>query len=190
MLVIISIIFFSGCGSDNGYRQIKIVPKAYNTSEIDNQVKQIYLNTINKVRSQERNCGSRGNFTSVPALRWSNALYKAASEHSNDMSKSNCFSHKGSQSATDWTANVQHLSGGSSFRERIENNGYKKWKNIAENMAMGSPALDMVMAQWLASDGHCANIMNPDFTDVGIAHAKQEGSQRLYYWTQTFAAGQ
>lgn len=190
MLFIIAIIFLSGCGSDNGYRQRNIVPKAYNTSEIDNQVKQIYLNAINKVRSQERSCGNAGNFTSAPALRWSKALYKAAYEHSHDMSKSNYFSHKGSHSASDWTANVQHLGRGSSFRERIENNGYKKWKNIAENIAMGSPTLDMVMARWLASDGHCANIMNPSFTDVGMADVTNEGSQLWHYWAQNFAAHQ
>ena len=185
-----AVIFLGGCGSHNGYKQSRIVPKAYNAPSIDSHVKQEYLNAINKVRSEKRSCGSAGHFSSAPALRWSNTLYKAAYEHSNDITESNRFSHQGSNSASDWTANVQHLGKGSSFRERIENNGYKKWKNIAENIAMGSPTLDMVMAQWLASDEHCANIMNPIFTDVGMADVTKEGSQVLHYWVQKFAAHQ
>ncbi|MCO4846062.1 MAG: CAP domain-containing protein [Sulfurovum sp.] len=184
------IVFLSGCSSHNGYKQSSMVPKACNAPEINSQLKQTYLNAINQVRVQGRDCGSAGNFSSAPALRWSNSLYKAAHEHSNDMLQSNCFSHIGSQKDTDWTASVQNLDKGSSFRERIENNGYKQWKKIAENIAMGSPTLDMVMSQWLDSDKHCANIMNPDFTDVGMASVNLEGPQLSYYWTQTFAAHQ
>lgn len=190
MLLILSIIFLSGCGSQTEYRQSTMIPKAYHAPKIDTQLKQTYLNAINKVRSQARSCGSAGSFASAPALKWNDKLYKAAYEHSNDMSKSSCFSHKGSQSAFDWTAKVQRLGRSSSFKERIENNGYKKWKNIAENIAMGSPTLDMVMTQWVASDGRCANIMNPNFTDVGMADVTNECSQSRHYSTQTFAAHQ
>lgn len=190
MLFLVSIFFLGGCTSHKVYRESTMVSKPYHTPAIDSGVKQRYLYAINKVRSQGRSCGSAGTFSSAPALKWNDALYKAAYEHSNDMSKSHSMTHKGSQKTSDWTANVQRLNRGSSFKERIENNGYKQWKKIAENIAMGSPTLDMVMAQWLASDGHCANIMNPDFTDVGMAHVKQEGSQRSYYWTQNFAAHQ
>ena len=190
ILLSLSIIFLVGCGSYNNYEQSSIESKAYNAPPIDSHIKQQYLNAINEVRSQERSCGNAGNFTSAPALRWSNALYKAAYEHSHDMSENNGFGHKGSYSRSDWTANVQHLGRGSNFRERIENNGYKQWKKIAENIAMGSPTLDMVMDQWLTSDQHCANIMNSSFTHIGMASVKKEDSQLSIYWTQNFAAHQ
>ena len=174
---------FSGCGSHKVYKQSTITCKPYQAPKIDERVKQVYLKEINTARSQGRNCGADGYFSAVPALRWSDALYSAAYEHSRDMMKSNAFSHKGSQSAFDWTANAQALSGCSSFKDRIENNGYTRWKNIAENIALGSYTADQVMDTWLSSEQHCANIMNPMFTDVGMAEVNG-------FWTQNFAAHQ
>lgn len=190
MILLLSSIFLSGCGSHEVYRESSIASKPYHAPVLNSNTKQIYLNVINKARSQERSCGSAGNFSSAAPLKWSDVLYKASYEHSHDMARSNHFSHIGSFGTFDWTANVQKLGKGSSFKERIENNGYKKWKNIAENIAMGSSTIDQVMVQWLSSDQHCANIMNPDFTDIGAASVKKEGTHSIYYWTQTFAAHQ
>ena len=189
IMLFMPMIFFAGCGSHTIYKESTMVSKPYHAPELDSQTKQNYLNAVNKVRSQGRNCGHAGNFSAARALKWSNTLYKASFEHSQDMAKSNNFSHNGSYRTSDWTATVQHLGRGSSFRERIENNGYKKWKNIAENIEMGSSTINEALAHWLASDQHCANIMNPDFTDVGMASVKKEGTQ-LKYWTQKFAAHQ
>jgi len=183
MLLSVSIVVFTGCGSHEVYKQSTITSKPYRAAKIDAGVKHVYLNEINKVRSQGRHCGDAGYFSASPALRWSDALYRAAYEHSHDMMRNKTFSHKGSHGTFDWTANAQALSGGSSFRERMENNGYTKWKYIAENIAMGSFTVEQVMTSWLASDKHCANIMNPLFTDVGMAEVND-------LWTQDFAAHQ
>ncbi len=188
MMLLISLIFLSGCGSHKVYRSSTMVSNPYHASNLNSGIKQKYLNAINKVRSQARSCGRAGYFSSAPALRWSDALYKAAYEHSIDMAKNSIFSHKGSNKASDWTAKVQHLGRSSTFKERIENNGYKKWKNIAENIEFGSSSADAVIAHWVRADRHCANIMNPDFTDVGMAYAQKQSSHASYYWTQNFAA--
>lgn len=184
------LIIVSGCGSHEVYKESTIISKPYRAPELNSDITQTYLNAINRVRSEGRNCGRKGYFSSAPALRWSDALYRASYEHSYDMAKSNTFSHSGSFTRSDWTANVQQLNQGSSFKERIENNGYTKWKNIAENIEMGSSTVDDALAHWLRSDLHCANIMNPDFTDIGMARVKKEGTFQLYYWTQNFAARQ
>ena len=42
------------------------------------------------------------------------------------------------------------------------------------------------MAGWLASPGHCSNIMNPDFTEMGAAYAIDKSSAAGSYWTQVF----
>jgi uncharacterized protein YkwD len=40
---------------------------------------------------------------------------------------------------------------------------------------------------WLTSPGHCANIMNRDFTEMGAAYAINPGRERgRVYWTQVF----
>ena len=51
----------------------------------------------------------------------------------------------------------------------------------SENVAMGQQNEEEVMKSWLSSPGHCANIMNPNVTEVGAAHSGD-------YWTQLFAA--
>jgi len=183
MILSVAIAVFTGCGSHKVYKQSTIISKPYSAVKIDENVRDVYLREINRVRSQGRHCGDAGYFSAAPALRWSDALYRAAYEHSLDMMKNKTFSHKGSHGTFDWTANAQALSRGSSFKERMENNGYTKWKYIAENIAMGSFTADQVMASWLSSDRHCANIMNPIFTDVGMAEVND-------FWTQNFAAYQ
>ncbi len=44
-----------------------------------------------------------------------------------------------------------------------------------------------VVAGWLVSPGHCANLMDPRFrhTGVGVAEGSRTGE---YYWVQTFGA--
>ena len=190
IILLLSIILLSACSSHKTYKQSSMVSNPYPAPKLSHDVKQQYLNAINKIRSQARSCGSAGYFSSASALRWSNRLYGAAYEHSNDMKKSNSFGHKGSQRASDWTAKVHHLGRASSFKERIENNGYKEWKHIAENIEAGSSNAEAAMNHWVQSDGHCANIMNPIFTDVGMAHTKKQGSRKSHFWTQTFAAHQ
>jgi len=183
MIILLTITVLTGCGSSKVYKQSTINSKPYAAPKIDDSTKKKYLTVINTLRNQSRSCGSAGYFSAAPALRWKGSLYRASYEHSRDMMKSNTFSHKGSKSVSDWTANVQALSGGSSFKDRIENNGYTKWKNLAENIAMGASTGDQVMDQWISSDGHCANIMNPLFTDVGMARVNN-------FWTQNFSAHQ
>ena len=100
------------------------------------------------------------------------------------------FGHNGSHKESDWTAKVQHLAHGSSFKERIENNGYTKWRHIAENIESGSHSIDEVMQHWLQSEGHCKNIVNPEFEVFGMARVGRQGSKYDYYCTQDFASHQ
>lgn len=44
------------------------------------------------------------------------------------------------------------------------------------------------MAGWLASPGHCANLMNPMFTQVGAGYASEARSDEGVYWTMLFGA--
>jgi uncharacterized protein YkwD len=43
------------------------------------------------------------------------------------------------------------------------------------------------MAGGLASPGHCANLMSPKFTEMGIAWVVDPQSQSGVYWAQDFA---
>lgn len=58
--------------------------------------------------------------------------------------------------------------------------------SIAENIAMGYSSIEQVMANWLSSDGHCNNLMNADFTEMGMALLYNKSRKYQYYWTQNF----
>lgn len=70
-------------------------------------------------------------------------------------------------------------SDGSKLGARVTREGYQ-WSTVGENVAWGYRTVASVMAGWLASSGHCKNIMNPYFTELGAAEVN-------YYWTQVFA---
>ncbi|QQK78669.1 hypothetical protein HUG20_01280 [Salicibibacter cibi] len=53
-----------------------------------------------------------------------------------------------------------------------------------ENIAAGQPSPEQVVEAWMDSDGHRANILNDDFTHIGIGHV--EGGSYGEYWTQMF----
>lgn len=159
---------------------------------IDNIEKLAYLNAINTARASEQDCGSEGIKPAVPALVWNEALYKAAYEHSEDLAESDTFSHTGSGTNSDWTSQVQNLGRGSTTKERIENNGYANWSTIGENVAAGTTTdtAPKVVQQWLSSPSHCANLMNGNYTEVGMAMVVNANSFYTHYWTQNFGKPQ
>lgn len=125
------------------------------------------LELVNTRRSQGAECGSEGSFDPVPPLAASAALRCAARVHSRDMAERDYFDHTNPEGQSPWT--------------RMELAGYM-WRSAGENIALGSSTAAGVMEQWMSSDGHCANIMKPDFTEIGVGY--YEGN----YWTQVFGS--
>ena len=156
------------------------------TLKVSEADKQRFLDAINAARADTQDCGEEGIFDPAPALTWNDALANAAWEHSNDLAQSNTFSHDGSGTASDTTAQEENLGRGSTFRERIEHQGYVNWRTIGENIAAGQTDAQEVVDAWLASPHHCANLMNPKFSEVGMALVVKEGSDYYQYWTQDF----
>ncbi|WP_407291565.1 CAP domain-containing protein [Stutzerimonas zhaodongensis] len=134
------------------------------------QVGKNILERVNEARAEPRTCGSRS-FDAAPALTWNAKLGGAALAHSRDMAEQNYFSH--------------HAPDGSQVSDRANRAGYS-WQRIGENIAAGQGSEEQVMAGWLASPGHCSNIMNPDFTEMGAAYAMDKSSAAGSYWTQVF----
>jgi uncharacterized protein YkwD len=131
---------------------------------------QSMLNAVNAARAQARMCGS----TSYPAtapLAWSCKLETAAVGHSTDMASNDFFSHTGSD--------------GQSVGTRATRAGYT-WSTVGENIAAGYSSVSSVMAGWLGSPGHCANIMRSSYTEIGTAKISNPSSTYNVYWTQVF----
>jgi len=158
---------------------LSFVPK------IKKELKEDYLNAVNKARSSSHTCGEKGLFPATTPLAWSDKLYKSSYEHTQDLIKSETFSHLGSGTKSDWTGYILHKQ--SNFQERIETYGYK-WKYIGENLG-GGTVIDTpkeMVDGWLESDNHCVNLMSPNFTEMGMVMIKDETSLYTHYWTQNF----
>lgn len=132
------------------------------------------LALVNAYRAAGASCGASGTFAPTTALAWNDPLTQASLVHSDDMVARNFFSHTGSD--------------GSSAGQRATAAGYV-WRTWGENIAAGQTSVNQVMAGWLASPGHCANLLNPNFRDIGLA-CVSGGAGNTYrtYWTMTLGA--
>jgi uncharacterized protein YkwD len=74
---------------------------------------------------------------------------------------------------------------GSHPGERATRAGYP-WRSIGENIASGQTTAEQVVSEWVLSPTHCANLMNPRFSEMGIAYAVDLGSAGGIYWAQEF----
>jgi uncharacterized protein YkwD len=125
------------------------------------------LKHVNAVRAQARQCGDAGMAPAAP-LGWNDVLFDAAADHSRDMASRNYFDHTDGE--------------GNRVMQRATARGYV-WRAIGENIAGGDGSVDRVMAGWLRSPGHCKNIMNPDYADIGVACVERDGTRWGTYWT-------
>ncbi|WP_455231750.1 CAP domain-containing protein [Geopseudomonas aromaticivorans] len=130
------------------------------------------LEQINAVRAQSRQCGGQP-FAAAAALAWSAPLGAAAETHSRAMANGNFFAHKDRD--------------GRIPSDRAELAGYSG-RQIGENIAAGQDNARKVVDGWLASPGHCANLMNPQFRELGAAYATDPKSDAGIYWTALFGA--
>jgi len=130
------------------------------------------LDLVNQARAAPRHCGSKG-FSAAPPVRWNGALAEASRQHSEDMAHHDYFSHSGRD--------------GSRPSDRVERAGYR-WRVTGENIAAGQKNPDEAMSAWIKSPAHCANLMDPAFTDMGAAFAFDPRSEMGVYWTQAFGA--
>jgi uncharacterized protein YkwD len=126
--------------------------------------KTLLIRMINDVRKKGCRCGDTW-YPAAPAVTWNNRLEQAALVHSNDMYANNYFSH----AAKD----------GSKAGDRLDDIGYH-WRTYGENIAFGYREEKEVVRGWILSPGHCKNIMNKAYKEMGVARVGD-------YWTQVFA---
>lgn len=58
------------------------------------------------------------------------------------------------------------------------------YRGSGENIAWGQKSPQEVVAGWMNSEGHRANILNPGFTSIGVGH--YQNAAGVNYWTQLF----
>jgi len=143
-------------------------PTASRAQAVTRQV----LTLVNEARAKRRRCGWK-RFDAAAPLVLSDVLQQAALAHARDMAERKILSHGGRD--------------GSTPGERATRSGYR-WRVVGENIAAGQSTAEQVVAEWLGSPRHCANLMSADYSEMGIAYAVNPQSTLGIYWAQLFAA--
>jgi uncharacterized protein YkwD len=107
----------------------------------------------------------------LPPLTISVSLQDAAQRYSGVLAFGSCFEHTCGPVP--------------SFADRDELAGYTDWSAIGENLAGGYVTPEAVLAGWMASPEHRANILSATFTEIGIGVTTSDGRYSVY-WTEEF----
>jgi hypothetical protein len=151
-----------GAGSDmvDGIPELPITQCTRNATGLSSIEQQI-VDLVNQERQ------SRG----LPALQVNLALAAAAQRHSTNMARVEEMAHEldGVTLPTPGT--------------RIDYVGYN-WSTWGENVAYNFRSAESVMTAWMNSSGHRANILNANFTEIGVGVRYSSGGEP--YYTQVF----
>lgn len=160
-------------GVFEGKNQIWIVLAAPFAPRVDltrQQMATRMLALVNDERAQARRCGTQPWGPARP-VSWNALLETAATRHADDMAAHNYFSHGGRD--------------GSTSAQRVTRAGYR-YRVTGENIAAGQQSSEEAVAGWIKSPTHCANLMNPLFTEMGAAFSVNASSKMGVYWVQVF----
>ncbi len=104
----------------------------------------------------------------LPPLKANEKLFKAARAHTENMAKQN---------------KLDHTLDDKGPGDRLKDVGYEH-AGWGENVAGGPRTPEEAVETWMNSEGHKANILNPNFKEIGLGIAKS-GDGGMYY-TQVF----
>jgi len=109
----------------------------------------------------------------LPPLREVPQLINSAQSYAAQMVRDDSFSHTGP--------------GGSTPGARISAAGFR-WSWIGENIASGFTTPLSVVTGWMGSQGHCSNILSPEYTDIGVGVTPHAIAPAIdgATWTQDF----
>lgn len=137
--------------------------KSSNLSETPRQILEgdelLLMELTNDARREHR----------LPALRINRILVEISRYHGFDMAEREYFSHINPE--------------GETYIDRARKFGYA-YIALGENIASGTESVNEVFQGWMASSEHRANILNDQFTEIGIGiYVARDGQT---YYTQTF----
>ncbi len=129
------------------------------------------LQRINAYRAAGATCGGVHLQPAAP-LRWNSRLEQAAVKHARDMAARRTMSHTGGD--------------GSDLSARVQREAYA-WASLGENVSAGYASVPEALAGWIASPGHCRNLMSPRHREVGVGAAHASGDS--FGWYRTMVLG-
>lgn len=125
----------------------------------EQQSQNIEQEVIRLVNVERANAG-------LPALKYDWELARVAEHKSQDMHDKKYFSHTSPTYGSPFTM--------------MKNYGIH-YSAAGENIAKGQTSAQQVVKAWMNSEGHRANILNKNFTHIGVGYVNDG-----HYWTQMF----
>lgn len=140
------------------------------------------LEQINARRGSGGDCGGAGEFlTPAEPLHMNPALRCAARRHTLAMVEADLVEHE--------------IPEGETYSERADAAEYAG-EAVAQSIAAGSRDPATVVATWMSHDGNCANLLDPDATELGVGYhpgrapGEPEGTAYEHYWTAVFGVSE
>ncbi len=128
---------------------------------VSRNIELLNFDLINSIRARHN----------LPLLSWSSTAAKAARRHSKDMAENDYFDH----------ISLFGNSPGDRLREEGQN-----YTLIAENIIAGYGTAILSNHAWYTSLAHRNNLLNPEYTSVGVGFVYLEDSPYKTYMTQEF----
>lgn len=117
---------------------------------------------------------------SLAPLKYNETLSNAARYHAVDMMQDNYFDHN---SFDVQSGSLVQVCAWSTRVDKFYLN--RSW--IGENLAAGYYTPEAAVEGWMNSDGHRANILSPNYREMGVGYASG-GGRYNYYWGQDFGS--
>merc|ERR1712194_107059 len=144
---------------------------AFQTSETPSAAELEHFRLLKDLRKRGYRCPGGRSFAASPDMDetflFDCRLWAAARFWSSEMGGQNFFSH---------------VRGNSNPCSRTSDYGLPA---CGENIAAGNGDAAATLQQWMESDGHCVNMMNPEYNRFAVGYVQTPGSQWTHYWTQS-----
>jgi uncharacterized protein YkwD len=139
---------------------------------LDERQLQRAVERLNALRRQPAPCAAAVS-AAMQRLSWESRLAASATEQARDLALQDRLSHTDSRNR--------------GLGTRLRSVGYAA-AGAGENLAAGQTDIDDALQAWLASPSHCANLMQPEYRDVGLACVQRRGSRYERFWVAHFGA--
>lgn len=135
------------------------------------------IQRLNEIRMRGAICRAGATTTSTAApLTWSESLAAAAKVQAAEMARMHRMGHLDSRNR--------------GLADRLRAMGYR-YSLAVENVGVGYASLEDVVDAWLASEGHCENLMNSGVLEFGLACIDAgaiDAIEERRYWTLVLGA--
>ena len=136
------------------------------------------LSATNAARAQARDCPDGKHYLAAPALTYSALLAASAQGYADALAAQDDFPRDG----------VHTDAAGHTFAQRAAAAGYQplpgRMYAVGENVQGGAATPEAAVQAWLLSPTHCPNLMDPDFSELGLGLTERADTTYGIYWVQ------